>query len=91
MRLWDKGGAIDAAISSVTAPVADFVSGVNFYSVPFAHIDLPLIVVWLAAAAVFFNSSKPRRASTRSASDNPATASARNTAPWVAITTQGDC
>src|SRR5688500_14197918 len=46
--------SIDAAISSVMAPVAEFVAGVVFYSVPFAGTELPLIVAWLAVAAVFF-------------------------------------
>ncbi len=45
---------IDAAIDAVVAPAAGVVSGIVFYSVPIAGVDVPLIVMWLAAAAVFF-------------------------------------
>lgn len=45
---------IDASINAVVAPIANFVSGIVFYSVPVTGVDVPLIVVWLATAAVFF-------------------------------------
>ena len=50
----DEGGGIDAAINNALSPAADFVSGIVFYTVPVAGADLPIIVVWLVVAAVFF-------------------------------------
>jgi len=46
----DHNHGIDAAIDAAVAPVANAVAGVVFYSVA----GVPLIVVWLVVAAVFF-------------------------------------
>lgn len=45
---------IDAAIDAAVAPAANFVAGIIFYSIPIAGVDVPLIMIWLAAAAIFF-------------------------------------
>ncbi|WP_158044199.1 alanine/glycine:cation symporter family protein [Skermanella pratensis] len=45
---------IDARINEAIGPVADVFAGVIFYSVPVMGANLPLIVVWLVTAAVFF-------------------------------------
>jgi len=45
---------IDAAINAAVAPVARALSNFIFYSVELAGVEVPLIVVWLIAAAVFF-------------------------------------
>lgn len=47
-------GGIDEAINAAVAPVANLVAGIIFYAVPIADVPVPLIVIWLAAAAVFF-------------------------------------
>jgi alanine or glycine:cation symporter, AGCS family len=45
---------VDEAINAAIAPVAEAFSNVIFFSVPVAGAELPLIVVWLIAAACFF-------------------------------------
>lgn len=45
---------LDAAINEAVAPVANLVAGIIFYSVPVGDANLPLIVVWLVVAALFF-------------------------------------
>lgn len=45
---------IDARINEAIGPVADAFAGIIFYSVPVMGADLPLIVVWLITAALFF-------------------------------------
>ncbi|WP_435217690.1 alanine/glycine:cation symporter family protein [Luminiphilus sp. nBUS_07] len=45
---------IDATVEALLAPVASAVSGFVFYAVPIGDNELPLIVLWLAAAAVYF-------------------------------------
>ena len=50
----EEASGIDAAINNALTPAADFVSGIVFFTVPVAGADLPLIVVWLVVAAVFF-------------------------------------
>lgn len=50
----EEAGGIDAAINSFLEPAANAVSGVIFYSVPVFGVNLPLVVVWLVVAAVFF-------------------------------------
>jgi alanine or glycine:cation symporter, AGCS family len=45
---------IDDRINAVIGPVADALSSVIFFSAPVAGAELPLIVVWLIAAALFF-------------------------------------
>lgn len=46
--------AIDETINERVAPVSDFVEGIVFFAVPIGGVDVPLIIVWLAAAALFF-------------------------------------
>ena len=50
----EEPGGIDAAINSFVEPAATAVSDVIFYSVPIAGVEVPLIVMWLVVAAVFF-------------------------------------
>ncbi|MDZ7704026.1 MAG: alanine/glycine:cation symporter family protein [Trueperaceae bacterium] len=45
---------IDQAINDAIGPIADAISGIIFYSVPFFGTSLPLILVWLLAGAVIF-------------------------------------
>lgn len=45
---------LDQRINALVGPVADALSSVIFVSVPVAGAQLPLIVVWLIAAALFF-------------------------------------
>ncbi|WGL15794.1 alanine/glycine:cation symporter family protein [Microbulbifer bruguierae] len=49
-----EAGAIDAWINSAMAPVTQALSAVVFYSVPVFGADLPLVVLWLVIAAIFF-------------------------------------
>jgi AGCS family alanine or glycine:cation symporter len=44
---------IDARIDAAIRPLADALSDAVFFSVPFLGTQLPLVVLWLAAAAVF--------------------------------------
>jgi AGCS family alanine or glycine:cation symporter len=48
---------IDAALDAALRPFADGLASVVFYSVPVASADVPLVVVWLVAAAVWFTVS----------------------------------
>ena len=50
----EEASGIDAAINNALTPAADFVSGIVFFAVPIGGAELPLIVVWLVVAAVFF-------------------------------------
>lgn len=45
---------MDARINAAIGPLADAFAGIIFYSVPVMGADLPLIVVWLITAALFF-------------------------------------
>lgn len=45
---------IDETINERVAPVSDFVEGIVFFAVPIGGVEVPLIIVWLAAAALFF-------------------------------------
>lgn len=47
-------GGIDEAINAAVAPLAEFVSRVVFFKVPVFGAELPLVVLWLVAGAVFF-------------------------------------
>lgn len=47
----------DAALDAALRPWADGLSAVVFYSVPVAGADVPLVVVWLVTAAVWFTLS----------------------------------
>ncbi|MEH6551552.1 MAG: alanine/glycine:cation symporter family protein [Pseudomonadales bacterium] len=49
-----RSANIDEAINSAIAPLTELVSGFIFYSVEIYGAQLPLIVLWLVAAAVFF-------------------------------------
>lgn len=46
--------SIDQQINEAFQPVADFLSGIVFYSVPVFGLDVKLILVWLVVCAVFF-------------------------------------
>ena len=45
---------MDRFIDEAMRPLADFVSGFIFFSIPILGADVPLIVVWLVAGGVFF-------------------------------------
>ena len=44
-------------INNTLTPVSDFVSSIIFYSVDFFGVSLPLVVVWLIAAALIITLS----------------------------------
>ncbi len=46
--------SLDAAINAFIGPVSDAISSVIFYSIKVGQVDVPLIVLWLIAAGVFF-------------------------------------
>lgn len=46
--------SIDATFNRLVTPVADWLSSVVFFSVPLMGAKVPLVVVWLVVAAVFF-------------------------------------
>jgi AGCS family alanine or glycine:cation symporter len=48
------GGSIDERINVIFAPISRAVESVIFYAVPIAGTELPLIVVWLVVAGIFF-------------------------------------
>ena len=50
----DEGTSLDARIAEIFEPIANAIVSVVFYSVPVGGADLPLIVLWLIIAAVFF-------------------------------------
>ncbi len=45
---------IDETINQITAPIATAVGSLVFFSIPVAGANLPLVVLWLVAGAVFF-------------------------------------
>ena len=45
---------IDDAINSATAPIATFIGQVVFFKIPIFGAQLPVVVLWLVAGAVFF-------------------------------------
>ncbi|MGI8574771.1 MAG: alanine glycine permease, partial [Egibacteraceae bacterium] len=45
---------VDKKIQDALGPVSDAIETVVFYAVPIGGAELPLIVVWLIAGAVFF-------------------------------------
>ncbi|MGB3456113.1 MAG: alanine/glycine:cation symporter family protein [Litorimonas sp.] len=49
-----QSGGIDEAVNRVVQPLTDAVSDFIFFSVPVGEAELPLIVLWLIAGAVFF-------------------------------------
>ncbi len=46
--------SLDAAINAFIGPVSDFITSIIFYSIPVSGIDVPLIVLWLITAGLFF-------------------------------------
>ena len=46
--------SIDERISDAITPVSSAIESVVFYSIPVAGVNLPLIVLWLVAAGLFF-------------------------------------
>jgi hypothetical protein len=45
---------IDAALDAALRPVADGLAALVFFTVPLGAAELPLVVLWLVAGAVFF-------------------------------------
>ncbi|MEE9302861.1 MAG: alanine/glycine:cation symporter family protein [Thiotrichaceae bacterium] len=45
---------IDDVINSVTAPLADLIKQIVFFKIPVFGAELPVVVLWLVAGAVFF-------------------------------------
>ncbi|MDC1147879.1 alanine glycine permease, partial [Gammaproteobacteria bacterium] len=45
---------IDASINNAIQPLTDLLSGFIFYEVKIFEASLPLIVLWLIGAAIFF-------------------------------------
>jgi len=45
---------IDDTINAITAPVSDLVGSIVFFKIPLFGAQLPLVVLWLVAGAVFF-------------------------------------
>ena len=54
MRAGVPGRSLDEAIAETVEPITNAIVSVVFYSVPILGAELPLIVVWLIVAAVFF-------------------------------------
>lgn len=52
--LAQEGQSLDDRIQDTLGPIADWITGVVFYSVPIGGVEVSLIVVWLIAAALFF-------------------------------------
>jgi AGCS family alanine or glycine:cation symporter len=50
--------SFDESVNSFFTPISDFISSIIFYAVPLSFlgegVELPLIVVWLVAAGIFF-------------------------------------
>lgn len=46
--------SMDTMINDLISPISNFFVSIIFYSVPLGEASLPLIVVWLSVAAVFF-------------------------------------
>jgi len=45
---------LDTAINAFISPVSDFITSIIFYSVSIQGVDVPLIVLWLITAGLFF-------------------------------------
>jgi|TARA_B100000315_G_scaffold204359_1_gene197715 AGCS family alanine or glycine:cation symporter len=52
--LYAQEAGIDAIVNAAVQPLTDFVSNFIFFEVTIGATSLPLIVVWLIAAATFF-------------------------------------
>jgi len=50
----DTEQGLDALVNSAVQPLTQFVSSIIFFTVPAFGADVPLVVVWLVAGAVFF-------------------------------------
>jgi AGCS family alanine or glycine:cation symporter len=48
----DQG--LDAIINSIVQPLTNFISNIIFATIPMLGADVPLVVVWLVAGAIFF-------------------------------------
>lgn len=46
--------SLDATINAFIGPVSDFITAIIFYSVHISGVDVPLIVLWLITAGLFF-------------------------------------
>lgn len=46
--------SLDAAINAFISPVSDFITSIIFYSFSIQGVDVPLIVLWLITAGLFF-------------------------------------
>jgi alanine or glycine:cation symporter, AGCS family len=46
--------SLDVAINTFIGPVSDAISSIIFYSIKVGQVDVPLIVIWLIAAGIFF-------------------------------------
>lgn len=45
---------IDETINAATAPIAEVIKQIVFFKIPIFGADLPLVVLWLVAGAIFF-------------------------------------
>ena len=45
---------IDETINAATAPIAEVIKQIVFFKIPIFGADLPMVVLWLVAGAVFF-------------------------------------
>ena len=46
--------SLDEKINDAVAPATDWIEGVIFKAIPIAGVDVPLVLIWLAFAAIFF-------------------------------------
>ena len=54
LSVFAQEAGIDARIDQALKPYADAVTNFIFFAVPVAGVDVPLVLVWLIAAATFF-------------------------------------
>ena len=45
---------IDETINAATAPIAEVIKQIVFFNIPIFGAELPMVVLWLVASAVFF-------------------------------------
>ncbi len=45
---------IDESINAATAPIAEAIGAIVFFKIPVFGAQLPVVVLWLVAGAVFF-------------------------------------
>ena len=53
LPLTSAHAGIDEAINSATAPIASLIGQIVFFKIPIFGAQLPLVVLWLVAGAVF--------------------------------------